>query len=230
MVTKEFERKIKLASNNELKRIKYCYLGPVPERLISTNPRLKFCSFFVFYLNFFVLLRVTFCLIWLPYLGAKAQQHFISLSYMFLGKKTLPKIWLNPGLNLTIFRGTGPRCLCLSFYDVSARFKPYNITWPDGLMQVSFAIQTLLLTYYAWVTCGSRRSIKIVRVTFTAICTTWPSFPFTCRSLFIMTTWKSVDSHVFSFIHKNCFALLLSAHFLCWQTVDYLTLMLKQFN
>ena len=27
---------------------------------------------------------------------------------MFLGKKTLLKIWLNPGLNLTIFRGTEP--------------------------------------------------------------------------------------------------------------------------
>ena len=28
---------------------------------------------------------------------------------MFLDKKTLLKIWLNPGLNLTIFRGTWPR-------------------------------------------------------------------------------------------------------------------------
>ena len=27
---------------------------------------------------------------------------------MFTDKKTLHKIWLNPGLNLTIFRGTGP--------------------------------------------------------------------------------------------------------------------------
>ena len=27
---------------------------------------------------------------------------------MFLDKKTLFKIWLNPGLNLTIFRGSGP--------------------------------------------------------------------------------------------------------------------------
>ena len=130
---------------NSVKRTKYCYLGPVPERPIRANPRLIFFSFFVFYLNFFVLLRVTFCLIWLPYLGVKAKQHFISLSYMFLGKKTLLKIWLNPGLNLTIFWGTGPRCLCPSFYDVSARFKPYNIIWPDGLMQVSFAIHTLVL-------------------------------------------------------------------------------------
>ena len=28
---------------------------------------------------------------------------------MFLDKKTGLKIWLNPGLNLTIFGGTGPR-------------------------------------------------------------------------------------------------------------------------
>ena len=36
--------------------------GPVPERPISANPGLKFCSIFVFYLamNF---LRVTFCVI-----------------------------------------------------------------------------------------------------------------------------------------------------------------------
>ena len=40
------------------------------------------------------------------YLGVKAQQYFAS--YMFLDKKNLLKIWLNPGLNLTILRGTGP--------------------------------------------------------------------------------------------------------------------------
>ena len=36
---------------------------------------------------------------------------------MFLDKKTLLKIWLNPGLNLNIFRGTGPSCylIVLSF-------------------------------------------------------------------------------------------------------------------
>ena len=38
----------------------------------------------------------------------KAQQYFVSLSYMFLDKKILLKIRLNPGLNLTICRGTGP--------------------------------------------------------------------------------------------------------------------------
>ena len=36
----------------------------------------------------------------------KAQQYFVRSSYTFLYKKTLLKIWLNSGLNLTIFRGT----------------------------------------------------------------------------------------------------------------------------
>ena len=42
-------------------------------------------------------------------LGVKTQKNFVSSSNMFLNKKTLLKISLNPGLNLTIFRGTGPR-------------------------------------------------------------------------------------------------------------------------
>ena len=41
-------------------------------------------------------------------LGAETQKYFVSLSNMFFDKKTWFKIWLNPGLNLTIFRGTGP--------------------------------------------------------------------------------------------------------------------------
>ena len=40
-------------------------------------------------------------------LRVKTQQYFISLSDIFLDKKTLLEIWLNPGLNLTIFWGTG---------------------------------------------------------------------------------------------------------------------------
>ena len=39
----------------------------------------------------------------------KGTTVFHKLSYMFLDKKALLKIWLNPGLNLTIFQGTGPR-------------------------------------------------------------------------------------------------------------------------
>ena len=42
-------------------------------------------------------------------LGVKTQKYFVSSNNMFLDKKTLLKIWLNLGLNLTIFRRTGPR-------------------------------------------------------------------------------------------------------------------------
>ena len=41
-------------------------------------------------------------------LGVETQKYFVSLSNMFFDKKTWFKIWLNPGLNLTIFQGTGP--------------------------------------------------------------------------------------------------------------------------
>ena len=45
----------------------------------------------------------------LLYLVVKAQQYFVTSSCMFLDDKTVLEIWLNPGLNLTIFPGTGPR-------------------------------------------------------------------------------------------------------------------------
>ena len=44
----------------------------------------------------------------LLYLAVKAQLYFVHSSYTFVDKKTVLNIWLNPGLNLTIFRGTGP--------------------------------------------------------------------------------------------------------------------------
>ena len=40
------------------------------------------------------------------YLVLKAQQQFVTLSCIFLDEKTMLEIWLNPGLNLTTFRGT----------------------------------------------------------------------------------------------------------------------------
>ena len=50
--------------------------------------------------------------------------YFVSLSYMFLDKKTLLKIWLNPVLN---FPGTGLSCyLVLSFILVFGSEK-YNV-------------------------------------------------------------------------------------------------------
>ena len=50
----------------------------------------------------------------LLYLGVKAGQYFVSSSHMFLDKKTLLQIWHNPGLKLTIFRGTGSRTALFS--------------------------------------------------------------------------------------------------------------------
>ena len=47
----------------------------------------------------------------LLYVRVEAQQYFVSLPCMFLDKKTLLQIGLNPGLNLTIFQGTGPRVI-----------------------------------------------------------------------------------------------------------------------
>ena len=40
------------------------------------------------------------------YLVLKAQQQFVTSSCIFLDEKTMLEIWLNPGLNLTTFRGT----------------------------------------------------------------------------------------------------------------------------
>ena len=81
--------------------------GLVPERPISANPGLKFCSTFCNYLPMHYL-QQHFVLSFLLFFEVKAPQYFVTSSYMFLAKKTLLKIWLNPGLNLTIFRGTWP--------------------------------------------------------------------------------------------------------------------------
>ena len=78
--------------------------GPlVPER---PNPGLKFC--FVFVLTGFLCIAESniLCYNYRILEWIKAQQYFASSSCMLLGKKTLTKISLNPGLNLTIFRAT----------------------------------------------------------------------------------------------------------------------------
>ena len=90
-----------------LSRLKIIKHTLVLERPISVNPGLKFCSVFVFYIpmhcfgEHFVLSVL--------YLVVKAQKYFVTSNCMFLDEKTMLEIWLNPGLNLTIFRGTGPR-------------------------------------------------------------------------------------------------------------------------
>ena len=56
----------------------------------------------------------------LLYLVVKIEQYIVTSSCRFLDEKTMLEIWLNPGLNLTIFGGTGPwgiksgfQCLCV---------------------------------------------------------------------------------------------------------------------
>ena len=44
----------------------------------------------------------------LLYLVIKTKQCIVISSGMFLDEKTVLEIWLNTGLNLTNFRGTGP--------------------------------------------------------------------------------------------------------------------------
>ena len=64
----------------------------------------------------------------------KAQQYFVSSSYTFFYKKALRKIWLNPGLNLTIFRGTGPWVLNLNFMGLERMGHPSKGTQREALV------------------------------------------------------------------------------------------------
>ena len=81
----------------ELLVLAYWNQGPIPERLISINPGLKFCSVFVFYIPMYCL--------W---------QHFVfSGSIILKGSTVFCNLQLHvlPGLKLTNFRGTGPTFL-----------------------------------------------------------------------------------------------------------------------
>ena len=75
------------------------------------DPHTKILFHFL-YLPSYVLLRETFRVI-ISFFQTKGTTVFVSSSYMFLDKKALLKIWLNPGLSLTIFRGTRPRYVSL---------------------------------------------------------------------------------------------------------------------
>ena len=68
----------------------------------------NFVSLLICIIPSYVMLRVTFNVVQLLYLGIKAKQYFVSLSCTFFDKKFLLKVWLKPGLNLTVFRGNGP--------------------------------------------------------------------------------------------------------------------------
>ena len=76
------------------------------KRPISANPGLKFWSVFVFYLPTCCVEKLF--LLSLLYRGVNAQQDCLQLKLHILSKKPSLKTRLNPGLNLTIFRGTGP--------------------------------------------------------------------------------------------------------------------------
>ena len=66
------------------------------------------------------------------YLGAKAQQYFVSSSCIFLDKKILIKFELNPGLNLIIFRGTGRKIV---FHESTAKLlNPVTTPPPPPLL------------------------------------------------------------------------------------------------
>ena len=88
--------------------MKICYdQDPVPERPISANPGLKILFHFRIYPPMHCLEQHS--VLSSLNLEVKTPQYFVSSSDLFLDKKTLLKIRVNPGLNLTIFRGTGPR-------------------------------------------------------------------------------------------------------------------------
>ena len=70
----------------------------------------------------------------LLYLRVQAQQYFVSLSYMVVDKKIVLKIWLNLGLNLTVFRGTGPRAPSVTLLPVSQRFMHPHYQIPSVLL------------------------------------------------------------------------------------------------
>ena len=60
-------------------------------------------------------------------LGLKTQQYFVSSSDTFLDKKTLLVIWLNPGLNLTTFWGTGARFSKVPIINGPGKLSPFTL-------------------------------------------------------------------------------------------------------
>ena len=74
------------------------------------------------YLPSYALLRVTFRVI-ISFFRSKVTTVFWKLKLHVLSGETLLKIWLTPGLDLTIFRGTGPGGLInLNFVHCSTRY------------------------------------------------------------------------------------------------------------
>ena len=91
--------------------MKICYdQDLVPERPISANQGFKILFHFRIYLPMHCLEKHS--VLSSLNLEVKTPQYFVSSRDPFLDKKTLLKIRVNPGLNLTMFRGTGPGLRC----------------------------------------------------------------------------------------------------------------------
>ena len=82
------------------------------------------------------------------YLLVKAQQHFVTSSCMFLDEKTVLEIWLDLGLNLTIFRGTGPNIyqsikkkMIELLRRLTTQRKFLSLKWHDNLLGVMYIVQ-----------------------------------------------------------------------------------------
>ena len=78
----------------------------------------------------------------LLYLGVKAQQYIFSSSRMSLDKKTLLKTRLNPGLNLTIFRGTGPRVPVVELQDSTIHWINHHPEYKYWGNQLQYALDS----------------------------------------------------------------------------------------
>ena len=86
------------------------------------------------------------------------------------------------------------RVVVLPIYTKPIAFLPFSLTSPSSLLKLPIdSLETLSF------------------LAFTSICTTWPSFPYTCRLLFISSTHKLVVSRNFLSIRVvlNCFYLLI---------------------
>ena len=83
-------------------------------------------------------------------LRVKTQKYFVSWSNMFLDKKTLLKIWLNPGLNLTIFGGTGPR-----WFRQAAHFSTINT-----INKPALNYRRILIAAVSFCTSSRKKTVK----------------------------------------------------------------------
>ena len=77
-----------------------------------------------------------------------------------------------------------------------------------------------LSRFPAKMTLAHMRALHIYIKRQTRVCTTWPSFLFTSRLLFIISTPKWEVSRNFLSAIRFCFDLFLSSHFLFWEILN----------